>query len=174
MVSPPGPPADEHTSLRVVVGTALEQDPGLRGEWEEQLRAAQLDPAVFGGAFGTNVWAGRYEVDRLIGHGGQGATFAATDRKTGARVAIKVLDLRHAKDWKRLELFEREVEVLRSVQHERMPALLDVLDDPATGARALVMSLIPGEDLGTVLRREGPLAEAALWRVLVDVLGVLA
>jgi hypothetical protein len=158
---------------RVEEGTALAMDEALRARWQRQLDAARVDPAVWRGAFATNVWGGRYEMDGLLGHGGQGATFVGTDRKTGARVAVKVLDLKHAADWKRVELFEREARTLRQVEHEGMPAFVDLLEDPGTGARALVMTLVQGEDFGAVLARDGPLSEAALWRVLLDVTDVL-
>lgn len=155
-------------------GTALDKDEALRERWQEQLLAAKVDPALWSGAFATNVWGGRYEMDGVLGHGGQGATFAGTDRKTGARVAVKVLDLKHAADWKRVELFEREARVLRDVEHEGMPAFIDVLEDKDSGARALVMSLVQGRPLDVVTRGEGSLGEPALWRTLIDVTQVLA
>lgn len=173
MPTPDPRPSTRSASPRVEVGTALDQDPALRQRWEEQLAASRVDPALWTGAFATNVWAGRYEMDGVLGHGGQGSTFVGTDRKTGARVAVKVLDLKHASDWKRVELFEREARVLRDIEHDGMPAFIDLIEDEATGARALVMSLVAGEDLETVTKREGPLAEAALWRALLDVTGVL-
>ncbi len=158
---------------RVEVGTALDQDTALRERWEQQLAACRVDPSLWTGAFATNVWGGRYEMDGVLGQGGQGSTFAGTDRKTGARVAVKVLDLKHASDWKRVELFEREARVLRDIEHDGMPAFLDVIEDKDTGARALVMSLVAGDTLEAVARREGPLGEPALWRALLDVTGVL-
>jgi hypothetical protein len=48
-----------------------------------------------------------------------------------------------------------------------------VLEDPDTGARALIMTHVPGESLQQILRRDGPLDEAQLWRVLLDVTDVL-
>lgn len=166
-------PTARTASPRVEVGTALDRDTALRQRWEEQLAACRVDPSLWTGAFATNVWAGRYEMDAVLGQGGQGSTFAGTDRKTGARVAVKVLDLKHASDWKRVELFEREARVLRDIEHDGMPAFIDVIEDPDTGARALVMSLVAGDTLEEVTRREGPLAEPALWRALLDVTGVL-
>lgn len=169
----PSPARRTAAQPRVEEGTALAASEALRSRWEQEIAAAKVDPALWTGAFATNVWGGRYEMDGLLGHGGQGATFVGTDRKTGARVAVKVLDLKHAADWKRVELFEREARTLRQVEHEGMPAFVDVLEDPETGARALVMTVVQGEDFCTVLEREGPLSEAALWRVLLDVTDVL-
>lgn len=166
-------PAPRPASPRVEVGTALDRDTALRERWEEQLAACRVDPSLWTGAFATNVWGGRYEMDGVLGQGGQGSTFAGTDRKTGARVAVKVLDLKHAADWKRVELFEREARVLQDIEHDGMPAFIDVIEDEDSGARALVMSLVAGDTLEVVTKREGPLAEPALWRALLDVTGVL-
>lgn len=166
-------PSARPSAPAVEVGTALDRDTTLRARWEEQLAACRVDPALWTGAFATNVWAGRYEMDGVLGQGGQGSTFVGTDRKTGARVAVKVLDLKHASDWKRVELFEREARVLKDIEHDGMPAFIDVIEDEQSGARALVMSLVAGDTLEEVTRREGPLAEPALWRALLDVTGVL-
>lgn len=166
-------PSERHVTPRVEVGTALDRDTALRERWEQQLAACRVDPSLWTGAFATNVWGGRYEMDGVLGQGGQGSTFAGTDRKTGARVAVKVLDLKHTTDWKRVELFEREARVLRDIEHDGMPAFIDVVEDKDSGARALVMTLVQGETLEQLAQREGPLAEPALWRALLDVTGVL-
>jgi len=154
-------------------GTRLSEDEARAEAWHEQLAACKVDPALWSGVFATNVWAGRYEMDGVLGSGGQGTTFAGTDRKTGARVAVKLLDLKTAGDWKRVELFEREIQTLKSLEHEGMPAYIDEFEDPDTGARALVMTLVPGQSYQAVLDSQGPLAEGALWRVMVDVVDVL-
>lgn len=162
-----------HAAPRIEQGTRLAEDDARAEVWREQVAACQVDPALWTGAFATNVWAGRYEMDGVLGSGGQGTTFVGTDKKTGARVAVKVLDLKSAGDWKRLELFEREVRTLQEIEHEGMPAFIDEIEDPDTGARALVMSLVQGQSYAEVLKAQGPLGEAALWRVLVDVVDVL-
>jgi hypothetical protein len=135
------------------------------------VEACDVDPRVWTGAFATNVWGGRYEMDGFLGAGGQGATFVGTDRKTGARVAVKVFDLKNAKDWKAVELFEREAKTLQEIEHPGMPQFIDVIEDD--GARALVMTLVHGQSYDRVLKEKGPVREAALWRVLVDVTDVL-
>lgn len=137
--------------------------------YEDIIAASELSPDIFTGAFGTHVWGGRYEIDRPFRAGGQSSTFLGTDRKTGARVVAKVLDLKRLAEWKELELFEREAKTLASLDHPLMPQFLELLIDDETGARALMMTHIPGEDLAHVLKNEGPLSEAALWSVLLDV-----
>jgi serine/threonine protein kinase len=67
------------------------------------------------------VVAGRFEVERMLGQGGQGATALARDRETGEPVALKRLHVAHMEDWKTLELFEREGEALRALDHPNIP-----------------------------------------------------
>ncbi|MBI1946011.1 MAG: serine/threonine protein kinase [Deltaproteobacteria bacterium] len=139
----------------------------------DEIAATSVDPRLWTGAFATNVWGGRFAVDGVLGEGAQGTTFQGTDLKTGGRVAIKVFDVGRAKDWKAVQLFDREAETLKSVDHPGIPKLLDVIVDEETGARALVRTLVPGESLAAEIKSKGPLAEAALWSVIIDVTDVL-
>lgn len=139
----------------------------------DEIAATSVDPRLWTGAFATNVWGGRFAVDGVLGEGAQGTTFQGTDLKTGARVAIKVFDVGRAKDWKALQLFDREADTLKTVEHPGIPKLLDIIVDEETGARAMVRTLVPGESLAAEIKGKGPLSEAALWSVLIDVTDVL-
>jgi hypothetical protein len=161
------PPA---SSLRIVdAATAAEE-----ADYEAVVSAAAVDRRLLRGPFASNVWGGRYAVTALGGQGSQGATFTGVDRKTGARVAVKLFDLGRAKDWKAQELFDREVATLQRLSHPGVPRFVDVVKDDDTGARALVMEFIDGESLADVLARERTLPEKRLWPLLVDVAGVLS
>ncbi|MEX1367002.1 MAG: serine/threonine-protein kinase [Nannocystaceae bacterium] len=94
----------------------------------------------------------RFELERELGAGGFGTTYAALDRQTGRRVAVKVLDLRRVEDWKSVELFEREAKVLRSLDHPGIPAYVDFRPLEADKAAYLVQTLAPGENLETLLQ----------------------
>jgi serine/threonine protein kinase len=160
-------------AFKIEVDTALGTSPEHGERFLDALENARVDPALLAGAFATNVWGGRYEIDGLLKKGGQGTTFTGTDRKTGARVVLKMLDLRTATDWKQGELFDREVAALKSLDHERLPRFIDVVSDEEHGVRALVMTRIEGEPLDDILKRSGPLSEAELWRTLDDATSVL-
>lgn len=69
--------------------------------------------------------AAEYELDRELGRGAQGIAYLARDRDSGDRVVVKRLSLPMAPDWKSIELFEREAEVLRQLDHPRIPSYLD-------------------------------------------------
>jgi serine/threonine protein kinase len=154
----------------VVDGTMTEKQ---ARDFEEALAASTVDARLWSGAFATNVWGGRYAIEGILGEGAQGTTFMGTDLKTGARIAVKVFDLGRAKDWKAIDLFDREVATLKAVEHPGIPKLLDVIVDEETGARALVRTLIPGDSLKHVVDGEGRLSEGALWNVIVDCADVL-
>ena len=60
-----------------------------------------------------------YRYIKLLGEGASGLTWLAKDRKTALDVAIK--ELKFVEDFKLLELFEREAEVLQSIQVDGVP-----------------------------------------------------
>ena len=58
---------------------------------------------------------GPYEVTALLGEGGMGQVYRATDTKLKRQVAIKILPPSVAADYDRLARFQREAEVLASL-----------------------------------------------------------
>lgn len=106
----------------------------------------------------------RYQIMEPLGAGSQGRTFRAVDRETGAAVAVKVLHLRSmGGDWKQFDLFEREVAVLRSLQHPAIPRYLDNFSSEQTGDFFLVMELVEGTPLSHRLGRPNDPRELADW-----------
>ena len=96
----------------------------------------------------------RYRIIGILGQGGTATTYEAVDLdRADATVAIKVLSLRQSQDWKLVELFEREVEVLKSLNHPRIPKYLDYFTLDTTSDRAffLVQELILGKSLATLV-----------------------
>jgi eukaryotic-like serine/threonine-protein kinase len=93
--------------------------------------------------------AGRYQVERELGRGAAWATRLARDTQTGAAVIVKLLSLALVTDWKSLELFEREAEVLKGLHHERIPAYVDSFRADLDGEPrfVLVRQYISGNDL---------------------------
>ena len=78
---------------------------------------------------GDALRGGRYVVTGSLGEGSQGATFEAVDKKEGRLVAIKRFDVRGAKEWKDVELAEREARVLASLEHPKLPAYIEHFED---------------------------------------------
>ncbi|MCT7960280.1 serine/threonine protein kinase [Laspinema sp. D1] len=91
----------------------------------------------------------RYRILNLLGEGGIATTYAAEDLTLAQQVAIKVLSLRQLKDWKALELFEREGKVLSQLNHPGIPNYLDYFQVDQEGDRRfyIVQEIAPGQSL---------------------------
>lgn len=88
---------------------------------------------------------GPYEVLSPLGVGGMGEVYRARDKKLGRDVAIKVLPEAVANDHERLSRFEREAQVVASLNHPNIGTIYGVED--SGGAPALVMELVEGPTL---------------------------
>ena len=94
---------------------------------------------------------GVYEVAAQIGEGGMGQVYRATDTKLKRQVAIKILPPSVAADADRLARFQREAEVLASLNHPNIAGIYGL--EETNGAAALVMELVEGEDLSQRIER---------------------
>jgi len=101
---------------------------------------------------GTTV-VGKYRVDRLIGRGGMGAVFQATNLAIGKRVALKFLDHDAARNGEACLRFQREAEAASMAESAHIVQIFDSGVSEA-GLPFLVMELLTGEDLRARLRRE--------------------
>jgi serine/threonine-protein kinase len=88
---------------------------------------------------------GVYEITAQIGEGGMGQVYRATDTKLKRQVAIKILPPLLAADADRLARFQREAEVLASLNHSNIAAIYGLED--ADGVKALVLELVEGPTL---------------------------
>ena len=64
-----------------------------------------------------------YRIIAKLGEGGMGAVYRATDTKLNRDVAIKVLPPAFAEDAARMQRFEREAQVLASLNHPNIAAI---------------------------------------------------
>jgi len=102
---------------------------------------------------------GSYEIVAALGAGGMGEVYRATDTKLKRQVAIKILPPSLAADADRLARFQREAEVLASLNHPHIAAIYGL--ETTDGGTALVMELVAGEDLSErISRGPVPLDEA--------------
>ena len=97
---------------------------------------------------------GPYVITAPIGAGGMGEVYKATDTRLKRDVALKILPESFATDSERLARFQREAEVLASLNHPNIAAIHGLED--SNGTRALVMELVEGETLADRLAR-GPI-----------------
>ncbi len=94
---------------------------------------------------------GSYEILSPLGAGGMGEVYRARDTRLGRDVALKVLPAAFASDPERLARFQREAQVLASLNHPRVGAIYGFED--SSGVRALVMELIEGPTLADRIAR---------------------
>ena len=102
---------------------------------------------------------GPYEIVSAIGAGGMGEVYRARDRSLKRDIALKILPDFLSADGERLARFQREAEVLASLNHPNIAAIYGL--ENAEGVKALVMELVEGEDLAErIARGPTPLDEA--------------
>jgi eukaryotic-like serine/threonine-protein kinase len=97
---------------------------------------------------------GPYEITAQIGVGGMGEVYRATDKNLKRQVAIKVLPEAVAADAERLVRFQREAEVLASLNHPNI-AIIHGLEK-SDGVTGLVMELVEGPTLADRIA-QGPI-----------------
>ena len=99
---------------------------------------------------------GRYRVEALLGRGGMGAVYHATDLRFDAAVAIKENQVVTPESQKQ---FAREAGLLYRLHHPNLPRVIDHFSVPGQG-QYLVMDYVAGEDLRQIGARRAPIPEA--------------
>ncbi len=117
----------------------------------------------------------RYEILSILGQGGIATTYAAKDLKTETTVAIKVMSLRRAQDWKAIELFEREAKILAQLNHPAIPKYLDYfqIDTDRDREFYIVQSLAPGTPLSVLIDRGWQPEVAEVEQIATQILEIL-
>jgi serine/threonine protein kinase len=100
---------------------------------------------------------GPYEITAPIGAGGMGEVYRAKDTTLKREVALKVLPEAFAADLERMARFQREAEVLASLNHPNIAQIYGVED------RALVMELVEGES------PKGPMPFEEAWKIALQI-----
>jgi formylglycine-generating enzyme required for sulfatase activity len=121
----------------------------------------------------------RYRLERLIAQGGMGQVWQATDLATQAelghsgRVALKILPPGFTAQPHLAKLLVEEAARARQLAHQHIVQVYDWAQDPATSSFFLIMECLDGEDLDSLLAREGPLAPARALALLAPVADAL-
>jgi len=104
-----------------------------------------------------------YEINGSLGAGGMGEVYRARDTRLKRDVALKILPASFASDPDRLARFQREAEVLASLNHPNIAAIYGF--EESDDVRALVMELVEGETLADRIARGAiPVDEAQIGR----------
>src|SRR5262247_2733130 len=107
---------------------------------------------------GTKV--AHYDITAHLGSGGMGEVYRARDTKLKRDVAVKILPDEFSRDADRVSRFQREAEVLASLNHPNIAAIYDLQE--ANGSRFLILELIEGETLADRIARGPVQVEDAL------------
>src|SRR5207244_2455184 len=113
---------------------------------------AIITPALLMLSPGTRL--GPYEIVSLIGAGGMGEVYSATDSRLDRLVAVKILPERLTDDPQALARFEREAKAVAALSHPNILAIHDFGTD--RGITYVVTELLAGQTLRDVLSA-GPL-----------------
>ena len=96
----------------------------------------------------------RYVIKRKLGSGGMADVYLAEDQELGRRVALKLLDERHAADEQFVERFRREAQSAAGLNHPNIVSIFD--RGYAEGTYYIAMEYLDGRTLKELLVRNGP------------------
>ena len=117
----------------------------------------------------NTLFDGRYRIMRKLGSGGMADVYLAEDEELGRRVAIKILNDRHANDDSFVERFRREAKNAAGLSHPNIVSIYD--RGEAEGTYYIAMEYLDGRSLKELVVARGPLpipdAIAATRQVLV-------
>src|SRR5471030_3135925 len=117
----------------------------------------------------------RYRLERLIGMGGMGQVWQATDLATHAElghsdmVALKILPPQLTQSATHAKLLIEEATQARKLAHENIVRVYEWAQDPATSSYFIIMEYLEGQDLDGYLAEQGPLPLEAIYRLLAPV-----
>ncbi len=97
---------------------------------------------------------GRYRIIRKLGTGGMASVYLAEDQELGRRVALKLLDERHAQDEQFVERFRREAENAAGLSHSNVVSIYD--RGETNGTYYIAMEYLEGKTLKELLVARGP------------------
>src|SRR5208282_2658685 len=118
-------------------------------------RVSSISSADEGRFIAGTLLGGRYRIIGLLGRGGMGEVYRATDLTLGQSVALKFLPEEAAGNNRLLERFAGEVRVARQVSHPNVCRVYDLGE--VDGAPFISMEYVDGEDLASLLPRIGRL-----------------
>src|ERR671936_2513189 len=96
----------------------------------------------------------RYVIKRKLGSGGMADVYLAEDQELGRRVALKLLDERHASDEQFVERFRREAQSAAGLNHPNIVSIFD--RGRAEGTYYIAMEYLDGRSLKELIVSRGP------------------
>lgn len=136
---------------------------------------SDADPDGCSACGGSPLLEGRFALDEVLGEGRESRTYGGHDLETDQRIVAKELGLGVVEDWRRIERFRKEAQVLRELHHPDVPALVGEFETGEGKHRAawLVVERVAGEDLEAVMKKHR-FDEAEVWTLVRRVGSALA
>ena len=118
----------------------------------------------------------KYRITGILDKGGVAITYSAVNLETDFSVAIKVISLKQLNDWKQIELFEREAEVLQKLNHPAIPQYIDYFNIETETDKAfyLVQQLAPGKSLAQLVESGWRVSEEEVKNIAKQILSILS
>ena len=116
----------------------------------------------------------KYQIDELLGVGGMGRVYKATQLALDKVVCVKVLRSGMMQDDTLVGRFHREARAASRLNHPNSIAVTDFGQAEEDKSLYMVMEFVPGKDLGKVIREERPIAEKRIIHIMDQVLSALA
>ncbi len=121
----------------------------------------------------------RYQLQQALGRTAAGRqTWLATDLHSNEKVVVKLLAFSPQMEWQELKLFEREAQVLQSINHNRIPQYRDYFSiDREAGSGlpwfGLVQDYIPGFSLQELLEKGQRFSQEQVQYITIKILNIL-
>ncbi len=117
----------------------------------------------------------KYRLIEVLGEGGASLTFLAEDINNNQKVALKSLSLNGLSNWKQVELFEREAEVLKNLDYPAIPSYLEYFttDTPDNRYFYLAQELAPGKSLASWVKDGWRATETEVKEIAAQILEIL-
>eukprot|EP00727_Mastigamoeba_balamuthi_P004254 m51a1_g13826 putative myosin light chain (410) ;mRNA; r:448701-450478 len=158
-----------------ILGDAVLDLDGLDGDsdrWialERKKGAGSLHVVVHFGGLGT--LKKRYAIGKEIGRGAYAGVYEGTEKTSGSKVAIKIVDKRNQKPSLRAQ-FDREIEAMRKLRHPNIVQLH--FEHSSEDFAYIVMDYVPGGELYTHIEKKGKLCEAEAAVIMKQLLSAVA
>jgi eukaryotic-like serine/threonine-protein kinase len=111
--------------------------------------------------------AERYEIVQILGQGGMGAVYKATDIELNRTVAVKVIRPELARDKAIVDRFKQELLLAHQVTHRNVIRIYDLSE--ADGMKFITMEYVEGENLLTLLQEKRKFSPSEAVEIMLQV-----
>ncbi|MBV6623762.1 MAG: serine/threonine protein kinase [Rivularia sp. (in: Bacteria)] len=117
----------------------------------------------------------KYHIIEILGQGGIGITYLAKDLETNINLALKILSLRRMTDWKKIELFKRESQILSQLNHPAIPQYIDYfqIETDNDNSFYIAQQLAPGKSLVELIENGWHPDESEVKGIAIQILDIL-